>query len=60
MAGRGLKNALDDDFGPEAWNDRMRAEGLLNCLKAEETAKGLLTINDMARDSRSIECDGGR
>ncbi len=35
------------DLSGDEWNARMTAEGLLNCLKTEETAKGLLTRNDM-------------
>ena len=42
----GLKPWALDLSGAE-WNARMTAEGLLNCLKAEETAKGLLRTNDI-------------
>ena len=45
-AGFGLKPCALDLSGDE-WNARMTAEGLLNCLKAEETAKGLLRTIDM-------------
>ena len=45
-AGFGLKLWALDLRGDE-WNARMTAEGLLNCLKVEETTKGLLRRNDI-------------
>lgn len=45
-AGLGLKPWALDLSGDE-WNARMTAEGLVNCLQADETAKDLLRTNDM-------------
>jgi len=47
IVGFWLTKLWELDLSGDEWNARMTAEGLLNCLKAEETAKGLLRTNDM-------------
>ena len=55
-----LKKPWELDLSGEEWNARMTAEGLLNCLKAEETAKGLLRTNDMVMLIDSMMCAQGK
>lgn len=47
-----------EDLKGDEWNDLTIEDGLLNCLKAEETANGLLTMNDMI--ATMLELDGQR